>query len=151
VSSATSASRPGPYGTGDGFPVARGLPAPPRQRGLTARAAVVLALALSLIGAGIDLLGGNSLDLGFAVCFVLGCVLAVCTVRRSGLKTVAFAPPLVYAGVALLIGLVVGNVPRTVVRQAIELGTVLVIGAPALLIAVVLVVLVALLRAASAR
>ena len=59
-----------------------------------------------------------------------------------------FAPPLINAGVALGVGLLSGTVPRTVVRQGVELVTVLVLGAPALLAAVSLVVLVVLLRAA---
>ena len=148
MSSATSASRPGPYGAG-GLPVARGVPEPaPRQRGLTGTSAVLLALGLSLLGAGFDLLGGRTLDIGFAVCFVVGCLVAACAVQRRSLKTVLFAPPLLYAAVALGTDLVAGTVPRTIARQGIELVTVMVLGAPALLAAVCLVVLVVLLRAA---
>lgn len=149
MSSATSARRPGPPGEGTGVPVARGLPEDgPRQRGLSGTGAVLLALALSLLGAGFDLLGGRTLGIGFAGCFVVGCLLAAVAVQRRSLKTVLFAPPLIYAGVALGVGLLLGAVPRTLVRQGIELVTVLVIGAPALLVAVSLVVLVVLLRAA---
>lgn len=148
MSSATSASRPGPYGAG-GLPVARGVPEQaPRQRGLSGAAAVLLALGVSLLGAGFDLLGGRTLGVGFAVCFVVGCLVAACAVRQRSLKTVVFAPPLLYAAVALGVGLLMGTVPRTVTRQGIELVTVLVLGAPALLAAVSLVVLVMLLRAA---
>ena len=148
MSSATSASRPGPYGA-SGLPVARGVPVvPARQRGLSGTSAVLLALALSLLGAGFDLLGGRTLGVGFAVCFVVGCLAAACAVQRRSLKVVLFAPPLIHAGVALGVGLLSGTVPRTVVRQGVELLTVLVLGAPALLAAVSLVVLVALLRAA---
>ena len=148
MSSATSASRPGPYGAGD-LPVARGVPDEvPRQRGISGTGAVLLALAVSLLGAGFDLLGGRTLDVGFAVSFVVGCLLAACAVQRRSLKTVLFAPPLLYAAVALGVGLLLGTVPRTVVRQGVELITVMVLGAPALLAAVSLVVLVVLLRAA---
>jgi len=148
VSSATSASRPGPYGAG-GLPVARGVPEPaPRQRGLAPAAAVLLALGVSLLGAGVDLVAGRTLGLGFGVCLAVGCLLAACAVQRRGLKTVLFAPPLLYAAVALGVGLLTGSVPRTVTRQVIELVTVLILGAPALLAAVALVALVVLLRAA---
>ena len=84
---------------------------PARQRGLAPALAVVLALALSLLGAGFDLLGGRTLGIGFAVCFVVGCLAAACAVQRRSLKTVLFAPPLLYAGVALGVGLLRGTVP----------------------------------------
>lgn len=110
--------------------------------------AVTLLVAVSLLGAGFDLVTGRTLGLGFSVCFVVGCLIAACSVQQRSLRTVLFAPPLVHAGIALGVGLLLGAVPRTFLRQGVELITVMVLGAPTLLAAVALVVLVVLVRAA---
>lgn len=111
--------------------------------GLTPVQAVLLIAALGLLGAAFDAATGRGLRTGFAVCFVPGCVLAAAKVQRAGLLAVLAAPPLVFATFALGVGLAPGSgVPRTPTRQAIELFTQLVLGAPILIVATLAALLV---------
>ncbi len=118
------------------------------RRGLTATGAVALALALGVIGGAFDVLTGPGLREVFAISFVAGCVLAAVTVHREDLLTAVIMPPLVYV-VLVLLG---GAVERTassrsfVVQQAIELVNALLLGAPVLLLATGLALLVAVVR-----
>ncbi len=108
---------------------------------------MLLALGLSLLGGAVDVVTGVGLRSVFAVCFVAGCVLAAALVRRSGLRTAVVAPPLIYALLALLAGLTRGSaVPSSVSREALELFTELVFGAPVLLAGTVGALVVAGLR-----
>jgi len=103
---------------------------------------------VALVGVVFDLLTGRDLRAAAAVCFVLGCAAATFLVRRSGLRTVMLAPPLLYAAVLLLTSLARGVVPRTIPRQGVEVFTRLVLGAPVLVSAVVVVVVLGVLRGA---
>lgn len=128
------------------------LPSRARAPGLTPAAAVLLALGLALLGGALDVATGRGLRVTFAVCFVTGCVLGAALVRPSGLRTAVVAPPLLYALLALLAGLTQGSaVPRSVTRQALELFTELVIGAPVLVTGTLAALLVALVRFAARR
>lgn len=112
-----------------------------------------MTLALGLSGGLFDVLTGPGLRLVFAICFVSGCVLSALLVRRRDLGTVAVMPPLVYVGVALVIGVVRGTSSNGsfVVRHGLELFTQLVLGAPALMLATALAVAVALVRGLGRR
>jgi len=118
----------------------------PRELGLSAPLALLLALVVALAGVAFDLVTGRDLRLGSAICFVVGCGLGTFLVRRSSLRTLVFAPPLLYAAVLLITSLARGVVPRTVARQGVELVTRLVLGAPTLVVAVIVVLLLGLLR-----
>jgi hypothetical protein len=66
------------------------------RRGLTAPRAVLLLVAVALVGGVADLITGTGLRLGFAVGLTLGALLAAMLVRRHSLLAVVFAPPLVF-------------------------------------------------------
>lgn len=126
------------------------------RRGLTATGAVALALLLGVLGGAFDVLTGPGLREVFAVSFVTGCVLAALTVHREDLLAAVVMPPLVYVALVLLGGVVerAASSGSFLVQQAIELVNALVLGAPVLLLATGLSLLVALVRrrrAASSR
>ena len=125
--------------------------APARELGLSTVVALALALVVALVGVVFDLVTGRDLRTVSAVCFVLGCGAATFLVRRSGLRTLMLAPPLLYSGLLLLTSLVRGVVPRTIPRQAVELLTRLVLGAPVLVAAVLVAVVLGVLRGAFRR
>lgn len=118
------------------------------RRGLTATGAVALALLLGVLGGAFDVVTGPGLREVFAVSFVVGCVLAALTVHREDLLAAVVMPPLVYVVLVLLGGLVerAASSGSFVTQQAIELVNALVLGAPVLLAATGLAVLVALVR-----
>lgn len=118
------------------------------RRGLTATGAVALALLLGVLGGAFDVVTGPGLREVFAVSFVVGCVLAALTVHREDLLAAVVMPPLVYVVLVLLGGLVerAASSGSFLTQQAIELVNALVLGAPVLLAATGLSVLVALVR-----
>jgi hypothetical protein len=118
------------------------------RRGLTATGAVALALLLGLVGGAIDVLTGPGLREVFAVSFVAGSVLAALTVHREDLVAAVVMPPLVYVVLALLAGAVekTAATGSFLTRQALELMNALVLGAPVLMAATGLSLLVALAR-----
>ena len=118
------------------------------RRGLTATGAVALALLLGVLGGAFDVLTGPGLREVFAVSFVAGCVLAALTVHREDLLAAVVMPPLVYVVLVLLGGIVerTASSGSFLTQQAIELVNALVLGAPVLLAATGLSLLVALVR-----
>lgn len=116
--------------------------------GLSGTGAVLLALGLGLAGGLVDVLTGPGLATAFAVCFVAGCVLAALRVRRQDLMVVVVAPPLVYTAIALVAGVLSGSSTSgsLLVRHGLDLFTALVLEAPALMLATLLSLLVALAR-----
>ena len=116
--------------------------------GLSGVGAVLLTLGLGLGGALVDVLTGPGLRAVFAVCFVTGCVLAALRVRRSALVVAVVAPPLVYAAIALVVGVVSGSSTSgsLLVRHGLDLFTALVLEAPALMVGSLLSLLVACAR-----
>src|SRR4051812_19357829 len=123
------------------------------RRGLTAVGAVAVALLLGAAGGLIDVLTGPGLRTVFAVCFIAGCAIAACTVHREDLVAAVVMPPLVYVVLALLAGafsqtVAVGSM---LTRQALELTSALVLGAPVLLTATGLAFLIAVARGIAGR
>ncbi|MCY7364501.1 MAG: hypothetical protein LH469_04190 [Frankiaceae bacterium] len=118
------------------------------RRGLTATGAVALALLLGLLGGAFDVVTGPGLREVFAVSFVAGCGLAALTVHREDLLAAVVMPPLVYVVLVLLGGVIerTASSASFLVQQAIELVNALVVGAPVLLAATGLALLVALVR-----
>ena len=112
--------------------------------------AVGVALGLGALGGLIDVLTGPGLRLVFAGLFIAGCAIAALKVHREDLVSAVVAPPLVYC--ALLVGS--GSLRKSgaggswVTRQALELASSLILGAPVLLGATGLALAVALVRAA---
>jgi hypothetical protein len=123
------------------------------RRGLTAAGAVAMALALGIAGGLVDVLTGPGLRSVFAVCFVAGCGLAALLVHREDLVAAVVIPPLVYCVLAVLAGsveAVLGD-QSVLTRQAIELTDALILGAPVLLTATGLALVVAVVRWATGR
>lgn len=123
------------------------------RRGLTATGAVALALALGIAGGAVDVLTGPGLRTVFAVCFVVGCALAALTVHREDLVAAVVIPPIVYCVLALLAGAVetTAGSQSLLTRQALELLNALVLGAPVLLTATGLALVIALVRGVTGR
>lgn len=122
-------------------------------RGLTALGAVAFVLVLGVAGGLVDAFTGPGLRTVFAVCFVVGCALAALRVHREDLVAVLVMPPLLFAFVALVAGTVApttstGNV---LTRQLLDLTTALVLGAPVLLVTMVIVAVIAVSRGRSLR
>lgn len=118
------------------------------RRGLTATGAVALGLGLGLAGGTYDVVTGPGLRTVFAVCFVVGSVLAAATVHREDLRAAVVMPPLVYVALALLGGLFerAGESGSLLTQQALELVNALVLDAPVLVTATGLALLVAVVR-----
>ena len=155
----STSTHPG-WGSGDVVPatggrhVAAGV-RPADRRGLTATGAVLCALALGLAGAGagVDLSTGRGLRLVFGVCFVAGCALAALLVHREDLKAVVVMPPLLHAAIAVLTS-ALGRTARSssgLKGHALEAVVTLVLGAPILIAATGVAVLIALARTLVAR
>ncbi len=123
------------------------------RRGLTATGAVAVALGLGLVGGAVDVFTGPGLREVFAVCFVVGCVIAALTVHREDLVAAVVMPPLVY----VVLALIGGAVERTagpgsfLTQQALELVNALVLGAPVLLAATGAALVVAIVRWTAGR
>lgn len=115
--------------------------------------AVALALGLGLVGGTYDVVTGPGLRTAFAICFVVGCVAAAVTVHREDLRAAVIMPPLVYVALALFGGAVerAGEPGSFVTRQALELANALVLGAPVLITATGLALVVAVARGISGR
>jgi hypothetical protein len=98
----------------------------PSVLGVPPLAAVGLAAVLTAVGVLVDLTRSGTLGTIFTVCFVVGCVLAVAWVRRSGLFGPMVQPPLLMA-VAVPVVVLVAGTPKPGAGIAERL---LVIGAP---------------------
>ncbi|MCA1710413.1 MAG: hypothetical protein LC789_01750 [Actinobacteria bacterium] len=123
------------------------------RRGLTAAGAVAVALLLGAAGGLVDVLTGPGLRTVFAICFVAGCALAALVVHREDLLAAVVMPPLVYVVLALLAGAFseATAAGSLLTRQALELASALVLGAPVLLTATAVALVIALARAISGR
>jgi len=98
----------------------------PSVLGVPPVAAVGLAAVLTAAGVLVDLTRSGTLGIVFTVCFVVGCVLAVAWVRRSGLFAPMVQPPLLLAIAVPVVALLAGT-PKPGAGVAERL---LVIGAP---------------------
>src|SRR3954447_4288447 len=123
------------------------------RRGLTAVGAVSVALLLGAAGGFIDVMTGPGLRTVFAVCFIAGCAFAALKVHREDLIATVVMPPLVYVALALLAGAFskTAGVGGVLTRQALELATSLVLGAPVLLTATALAFVIAVVRGVTGR
>ena len=112
---------------------------------LTGRGGVVVVLASTLLGAIAGAMLGLHAAQGFL--FVLGCLLAVTTTRRTDLLTLVVSPPLIYFLVSLLaaVGGSFGEKSFTV-SVVLTLATTLTSSMPWLFVGAVLVVVVAVPR-----
>jgi hypothetical protein len=123
------------------------------RRGLTAVGAVTVALLLGAAGGFIDVMTGPGLRTVFAICFIAGCAFAALRVHREDLIATVVMPPLVYVALALLAGAFSQTAPvgGVLTRQALELATSLVLGAPVLLTATGLAFAIAVVRGVAGR
>jgi cation transporter-like permease len=123
------------------------------RRGLTAVGAVTVALVLGAAGGFVDVMTGPGLRTVFAVCFIAGCAFAALRVHREDLIAAVVMPPLVYAALALLAGAFsrTAAVGGLLTRQALELATSLVLGAPVLLTATGVAFAIAVVRGLAGR
>ncbi len=74
------------------------------QSGLRAWAALLVLVAIMVLGIVVDSLRGEQLSTGFDLGIILGSAVAILTVRRSAMFWVVVSPPIVYslgAGVSL--------------------------------------------------
>ena len=112
---------------------------------LTGRGGVVVVFAATLLGAIVGGLSGLDAAQGFL--FVLGCVLAVATTRRTDLLTLVVSPPLIFFLVSLL-SAVTGSLGERsfLVSVVLSLVTTLTSSVPWLFVGAVLVVLIAVPR-----
>jgi hypothetical protein len=112
---------------------------------LTGRGGVVIVSAATLIGAAAgSLIGMHSAQ---GVLFVLGCLLAVLTTRRTDLLTLVVSPPLIYCLVSLLTAITGALGDKSVlVGVLVSLVTSLTSGMPWLFTGAVLVVAIAVPR-----
>ena len=74
----------------------------PTLRGVPWWGAVLVAVVITAVGAGIDARSTDELGATFKFCFLLGCVAAALLVRRRALFTAAAQPPLVAFGVGII-------------------------------------------------
>lgn len=74
----------------------------PAMRGVPWWGAVLIAVAVTAVGAGIDARSTSELGGTFRFCFLVGCVAAALLVRRRALFTAAAQPPLVAFGVGII-------------------------------------------------
>jgi hypothetical protein len=123
------------------------------RRGLTALGATALALLLGAAGATADLVAGPGLGRVFAVCFVLGCGAAALGVHREDLRAAVVMPPLAYTALVLVAGAVDGvRLPGSLlVRSGLDVVNALALGAPVVISATALALVIALGRAVSRR
>jgi hypothetical protein len=119
------------------------------RRGLSAFGASLIVLIIGAVGAAADVAVFGHLGWIFGVLFVLACLASALRTHVDDLVGVAIMPPLVYGLLTVAVGFLhpasgSGGGLRT---KAIDIGSELILRAPSLLIAEVLVVVVALVRA----
>lgn len=120
------------------------------RRGLTAIGAALVVIIIGGLGAVASVLVSGSLGIVFAVAFVLGCVLAALRTHPDDLIGVVIMPPLVYALITIGVGFLhptSGGDGGGLRTKAIDIGSELILRAPSLLVAELLVVLIAIIRA----
>jgi hypothetical protein len=105
-----------------------------RLPGLPSWAAILIALVLTALGVVVDLQRINQLGLVFKGAYAVGCVIAVCVVRRRGLFGPMVEPPLLLAvavpGVVLASGGATAGGGGGLTAKALAIGTPLINGFP---------------------
>lgn len=99
-------------------------------------------------GAGYDIATGTGLRTAFAVCFVVASALSALTVHHEDLRAAVVMPPLLYVALSLLSAAVegIGGAGSFASRQLVELVNAIVLGAPVLMSATGMALLVAVVR-----
>lgn len=123
------------------------------RHGLTTLGAVLLVLAVGLVGVGIDVLTGTGLRLVFGACFVIACALAALLIRREDLRAAAVLPPLLYLALALVAAELEAPAGggSFLSAQIVSAVNALVVGAPTLVTATVVALVVVVVRALGSR
>jgi hypothetical protein len=124
------------------------------RRGLTALGTGIVVLVIGGLGAAIDSVLFGSLSFVFGVLFVGSCVLAAARVHTDDLIGVVIMPPLAYALITIGVGYLdpaTGDGSSGLRNKAIDIGSEMILHAPILLAAVVLVALVAIFRGRRAQ
>jgi hypothetical protein len=123
-----------------------------QSRGLPWWGAVLLAFGFAVVGKLVDLQLGFTADKLFQGAYFIGCVGAICLVRRRNLFAPMVQPPLILAitvpGVTLLFGTPGGGSLR---NQILTLGTPLINGFPTMAITTVITIAVGVFRIYSQR
>ncbi|WP_280365576.1 DUF6542 domain-containing protein [Nocardia wallacei] len=116
----------------------------PSVPGVAAGAAVLIAVACTFIGFFIDAgSSGKELTGTFAICYVVGCVLAALVVRYRGLFTTMVTPPLLlFVSVPLAYQQLLGRSSTSVKDVLLNLAIPLVNRFPTMAVATVLVLLI---------
>ncbi|SNR32174.1 hypothetical protein SAMN06265360_10279 [Haloechinothrix alba] len=122
-------------------------------RGLSWPVAVAIALGLTLGGAILDMQLRGGLDTVFQVGFVLGCVAAICAVRRRNLFGPIVQPPLILAFTVPGVVLYASGMPEGTgtMSRAIAVGTPLVDNFPTMAATTVATIGIGLLRLVTQR
>lgn len=109
---------------------------------------MLLALALGLVGAVIDVATGTGLRTAFAVCFLLGCVAAATLVHHEDLMATVVMPPLLFVVLAAVASVLDkgGGVGSWLTRRVFDVVTTMVTSAPVLFWAVGATLTVTVLR-----
>lgn len=125
------------------------------RRGLTVLGAALLVLVSGGAGATADAVLSGKVGLLFGVGFVAGCLLAAGRVHQEDLAAVIVMPPLVYAALALLVGMFHpssgGGSGPGLKNEAVDIASELVLKAPVLVMGTVVSATVAIRRAWRAR
>ncbi|MFL6238764.1 MAG: DUF6542 domain-containing protein [Actinomycetes bacterium] len=132
-------------------PVRQSRPPFGDQRGLTTAGATILVLALSGLGAGVDVVTGTGLRTVFAVAFTVAAALAAATVHHEDLLASVVIVPLCFAAVGLVSGIAEGSGLQGLSKIALGIANVMVTAAPALLLATAAAAVIASLRAYAVR
>jgi hypothetical protein len=122
-----------------------------RSPGLSAPLAALMLLTAGFVGGAIDAATGVGLRLSFAVLFVAGSVVVARFIRPRDRVAAFVMPPLVYAAVAVVFGGDVGSSAASLPNHVMALVTTLITSAPALLIALGLMVVITAGRGIAAR
>jgi hypothetical protein len=124
------------------------------RRGLTALGTALVVLVVGGLGAVIDSVAFGSLTYGFAILFVGACMLVAVRVHTDDLIGVVIMPPLVYALITIGVGYLdpsTGDGSSGLRNNAIDIGSEMILHAPILLTAFLLVVVIALVRGRRAQ
>ncbi|MFB9432386.1 DUF6542 domain-containing protein, partial [Streptoalloteichus tenebrarius] len=118
------------------------------SRGLPWWGAVLLALCLTTVGVFVDMERSNSLGMVFKGAYFVGCLLAVCWVRRRALFGPMVQPPLVLAVTVPVVVLVGSGAPSVGGRSAkfLAIGAPLINGFPTMAVTTGLTLGIGLLR-----
>ncbi|GAB2930504.1 hypothetical protein GCM10027047_28810 [Rhodococcus aerolatus] len=122
------------------------------RRGVPWWGAVALAVVLTAVGAGIDLLIGDTLTTVFQVFYGLGCLAAVLAVAQRGLFAAMVQPPLVLAVAVPTVVLLLGGPGDSSTRgKVIATAIPLVNGFPTMAVATLLTIAIGVVRIRTRR